>query len=235
VDIRNSLKILSFNTFIPYFYPALMLSIKHWRIKAIGMLNFNPKDRILIPGIGSGHDLPLLPRDVMVEGVDISEVMLGIARAKLKVYRLEKTVHLSITDAERLPFPDQSFDKAILSLFLTCVYDPRKAFAEVVRVLKPGGEILIYDHLIRKKKWSKTILGPLDAAMKFNFCSIVRTVEDCIEGQPVSITKVIPGDPLGFVKGFLLKKNEVAAKADGANSLPNLFKRIFNHGKQKNV
>lgn len=209
-----------------------MFSIKHWRIKALGMLNFNPNDRILLPGVGSGHDLPLLPRDVIVEGVDLSEVMLGIARAKLKVYRLEKRVNLRIADAERLPFPDRSFDKAILSLFLTCVYDPKKAFAEVVRVTKPGGEILIYDHLIRKKKWSDTILGPLDAAMKFNFCSLVRTVEDCIEGQPVSITKVIPGDPLGFVKGFLLKKDEAPVKAEGIHALPNLFKRVFSQGKQ---
>lgn len=204
---NDIVRIASFNSFIPFFYPALMLTIKHWRKKAIGMMNFQPGDRIIIPGVGSGHDLPFLPRTVTVEGLDISEVMPSIASAKRRVYGLEKSVHLSTMDAETLEYPDNSFDKAILSLFLTCVFDPRKAFAEVVRVVKPGGEILIYDHLIRKRKWTQFLVKPLDAVMKYNFCSVVRSVEACIEGQPVTIVRVIPGDPLGFVKGFLLHKD----------------------------
>lgn len=174
------------------------------------MLNFNPGDMIIIPGVGSGHDLPLLPKDIKVEGVDISESMLTIAKAKLKVYGLEKNVHLNIMDAENLGFPNNIFDKAILSLFLTCVFDQRKAFAEVVRVVKPGCEILIYDHLVRKRKWSQFFLEPFDVVMKYNFCSVVRTIESCIEDQPVSIVKVLPGDPLGFIKAFLLHKSSTS-------------------------
>lgn len=205
---RNILKQLSFNTFIPYFYPALMLSLKHWRKNALGMMRFHSGDRVLIPGVGSGHDLPFLPDDIMVEGVDISDVMLKIARAKVRLYGIHNA-NLSIMDAENLQFEDNSFDKAILGLFLTCVFDPRKAFAEVVRVVKPGGQILIYDHLVREKRWSREILKYLDMIMKYNFCSIVRRFEDIIEEQPVTLQECIPGDPVGFVKGFLLSKDEV--------------------------
>jgi phosphatidylethanolamine/phosphatidyl-N-methylethanolamine N-methyltransferase len=204
---QDILKALSFNTFIPFFYPSLMLPLRYYRKRAIRMLNFSPGDMVILPGVGSGHDLPLLPKNIKVEGVDISESMLTIAKAKLKVYGLERNVHLNIMDAENLGFPNNIFDKAILSLFLTCVFDQRKAFAEVVRVVKPGCEILIYDHLVRKKKWSQFFLEPFDVVMKYNFCSVIRTIESCIEDQPVSIVKVLPGDPLGFIKAFLLRKN----------------------------
>ena len=204
---EDIIKALSFNTFIPFFYPALMLPLRYYRKRAIKMLNFHQGDMIFIPGVGSGHDLPSLPKGVRVEGIDISESMLAIAKEKLKLSGVEKNVTLTIMDAENLAFPNNIFDKAILSLFLTCVFDQKKAFAEVVRVVKPGGEILIYDHLIREKRWSKYVLRPFDAVMKYNFCSVIRTIESCIEGQPVSIVRVMPGDPFGYIKTFLLRKD----------------------------
>ncbi len=170
------------------------------------MLSFRPGDRVIIPGVGSGHDLPYIPEYVQVVGIDISDVMLGIAGTKLKVHSNKKNVHLRTMDAEYLDFPDNSFDKAILGLFLTCVYNPNRAFSEVVRVVKTDGEILVYDHLVRRKRWSKHLLKSMDAIMKYNFCSVIRRFDDIIEGQPVSLVNDIPGDPMGFVKGFLLRK-----------------------------
>ncbi len=206
-EFKNIIKQLSFNTFIPYFYPAIMMPLKNWRKKAIGMLSFNSGEKVLIPGVGSGHDLPYLPKDVKIVGIDISDVMISIAESKLRMFSNMEDIALTIMDAENLEFPDNTFDKAILGLFLTCVFDPRKAFAEVVRVVKNDGEILVYDHLIRKKMWSSHILEYMDTIMKYNFCSIIRSFDDIIEGQPVRVIHNIPGDPLGFVKGFLLRKD----------------------------
>lgn len=205
-QLKNIFKQLSFNTFIPVLYPFLMLPLKYWRKKAIGMLSFRPGDRVIIPGVGSGHDLTYIPENVQVVGVDISDVMLGIAGTKLEMHLKKKNVNLRIMDAEDLDFPDNSFDKAILGLFLTCVYNPNRAFSEVVRVVKTDGEILIYDHLVRRKRWSKHLLKSMDVIMKYNFCSVIRRFDDIIEGQPVSLVNDIPGDPMGFVKGFLLRK-----------------------------
>lgn len=203
----DSFKLLSFNTWILPFYPFLMATIRFWRKKAIGMLDFKPGDKILIPGIGSGHDLPFLPKDVKIEGLDIADAMLGIARAKLRIYRLDKNANLRIMDAEKLDYSDNTFDKAILSLFLSVVYNPEKAFREVVRVVKPGGEILVYDHLLREGTIPKIVAKPVDALLKFSFASVTRIFEDVIKDQPVTLEKVISGDPIGFVKGFLLHKN----------------------------
>jgi ubiquinone/menaquinone biosynthesis C-methylase UbiE len=206
MKISDTLKYISFNTWILPFYPILMASIRSWRKKAIGMLNFKPGDKVIIPGVGSGHDLPFLPKDVTVVGIDITDAMLAIAKVKLSVYGIKDNVTLVKSDAEKLDYPDNTFDKAILSLFLTVVYDPKKAFAEVVRVVKPGGEILIYDHVLRQGTIPKIIAKPVDYLLRYNFASVTRIYEEIVEGLPIELVKVIPGDPVGFVKGFLLKK-----------------------------
>ncbi|MBF0320719.1 MAG: methyltransferase domain-containing protein [Nitrospirae bacterium] len=204
--MKNVVKLLSFNTFIPVFYPALMLPIRPWRTKAIKMLDFKSGDRVIVPGVGSGHDLSALPKDVRVDGVDISDVMLGIGKLKLKLFGNDKNVTLNKMDAEKLFFDDNTFDKAILSLFLTVVFDPKKAFAEIVRVVKPGGQILIFDHLFRKGDIPGIVTKPVDAVLSYGFASVARVLDDIIEGHPVTVEKIVKGDPVGFVKGFLLVK-----------------------------
>ncbi|MBF0457477.1 MAG: methyltransferase domain-containing protein [Nitrospirae bacterium] len=201
---KNILKQMSFNTFIPFFYPIMMLPLKGWRRKAIAMLDFRAGDRVIIPGVGSGYDLPHIPHGVSVDGVDISAVMLAIAKNKIRHNPQSITLH--IMDAENLDFPPNTFDKAILDLFITCVHDPEKAFSEIVRVLKPNGEILIYDHLIRVPKWTAPFISGLDFVMKYNFCTVIRVFDDVIKDQPVTVVKEIRGDPFGFIKGFLLRK-----------------------------
>jgi SAM-dependent methyltransferase len=221
-QLKNIVKQFSFNTFIPYFYPFMMLPLKHWRKKAIGLMNFRPGDMVLIPGVGNGYDIPYVPKDASVVGIDISDVMLGLARAKLKLGTYGGSVKLRTMDAECLEFPDNTFDKAILGLFLTCVYDPRKAFSEAVRVVKPGGEILVYDHLVSVGPMQKRLLDAMEPVMKYNFCSVVRSFQDIVEGQGVDVIKIIPGDPFGFVKGFLMRKK--GAEGEESEPKPSRFK-----------
>ncbi|WP_420265230.1 class I SAM-dependent methyltransferase [Candidatus Magnetominusculus dajiuhuensis] len=201
---KNIIKQMSFNTFIPFFYPMMMLPLRGWRKKAIGMLDFQTGDRVIIPGVGSGYDLSYIPHGVSVDGVDISEVMLAIARNRIR--HNTKSITLHIMDAENMDFPANTFDKAILDLFITCVADPQKAFSEIVRILKPKGEILVYDHLIRVPKWADSFMSTIDLVMKYNFCTVIRVFDDVIKGQPVTVVKEIRGDPFGFIKGFLLRK-----------------------------
>jgi ubiquinone/menaquinone biosynthesis C-methylase UbiE len=202
--MKNLIKLMSFNTFIPFFYPALMLPLRPFRKKAIERLNFKSGQKVLVPGVGTGHDLPFIPKDVDVTGIDISDVMLGIGNAKLKVFRRSGNTDLVKMDAEELKFDDATFDKAILSLFLTVVFDPKKAFAEIVRVTKPGGEILIYDHLMRKGGMPDKVARPIESIMRYSFASVTRSLDDIIEGQPVEVKESFTGDAVGFVKGFLL-------------------------------
>ncbi|WP_420266041.1 class I SAM-dependent methyltransferase [Candidatus Magnetominusculus dajiuhuensis] len=205
--MKNVVKLLSYNTFIPFFYPALMLPIKPWRTKAIKMMDFHTGDRVIVPGVGTGHDLSAIPKDVRVDGVDISDVMLGLGKIKLKLFGMEKSVTLSKMDAEKMSFDDNTFDKAILSLFLTVVFDARKAFAEIVRVVKPGGQILIFDHLLRKSSVPNILAKPIDTVLSYSFASVTRVLDDIIEGYPVTVEKTVKGDLLGFIEGYLLVKH----------------------------
>ncbi|MBF0472156.1 MAG: class I SAM-dependent methyltransferase [Nitrospirae bacterium] len=202
--MKNLIKVMSFNTFIPIFYPALMLPLRTFRKKAIGMLNFKAGDKVLIPGVGTGHDLPFIPEDVEVEGIDISDVMLGIGKVKLKALSPNRKINFVKMDAEKMEYKDATFDKAVLSLFLTVVFDPKAAMTEIVRVMKPGAEILVYDHLLSKNTVTSAISKPIDSVLSYGFTNPARTLEDCIDGLPLSVIKTLPGDPVGFMKGYLL-------------------------------
>ena len=99
--------------------------------------------RILEVGVGTGISLPdYAPRNRIV-GVDISEAMLGKARERVEGARLQHVEALEVMDAERLDFPDESFDVVVAQYVVTAVPNPEAALSEFARVLKPGGEIIL--------------------------------------------------------------------------------------------
>jgi ubiquinone/menaquinone biosynthesis C-methylase UbiE len=100
---------------------------------------------VLDVAIGTGLNLPHYPPGVRVTGVDLSPVMLTAAAKRATDLGL--TVELSEADAEHLPFPDASFNTAVCTLSLCSVGDDRAAIAEMYRVLRPGGQLLLLDHV----------------------------------------------------------------------------------------
>ncbi len=100
---------------------------------------------VLDVAIGTGLNLPQYPPGVRVTGVDLSPVML--AAAGKRATDLGLTVALSEADAEHLPFDDASFDTVVCTLSLCSVGDDRAAIAEIHRVLRPGGQLLLLDHV----------------------------------------------------------------------------------------
>jgi phosphatidylethanolamine/phosphatidyl-N-methylethanolamine N-methyltransferase len=99
--------------------------------------------RVLEVGIGTGISLPDYDRGTSLVGVDISEPMLAKARERVRRLRLENVEAISVMDAERLSFADGSFDVVVAQYVVTAVPDPEAALDEFVRVVKPGGEIII--------------------------------------------------------------------------------------------
>jgi phosphatidylethanolamine/phosphatidyl-N-methylethanolamine N-methyltransferase len=99
--------------------------------------------RILEVGIGTGISLPDYSRVHRIVGVDISEAMLDRARERVTGLGLDHVEALEVMDAERLNFPDNSFDVVVAQYVVTAVPHPEAALDEFVRVLRPGGEIVI--------------------------------------------------------------------------------------------
>lgn len=95
--------------------------------------------------IGTGRNLPFYPRGVRISGVELSPAMLAIARDR--AHRLGIHADLVEADAEALPFADASFDTVVCALALCTIPDHAKAIAEMARVLRPGGRLLLLDHV----------------------------------------------------------------------------------------
>jgi ubiquinone/menaquinone biosynthesis C-methylase UbiE len=134
------------------------------RSKAIGYLELRVGQHLLIPGIGTGLDLPLLNPDINVTGLDFNRAML--AKAQQKVCR--ENITLFQGDAQRLPFPDESFDALLFNLLLSVVPDGAAAFCEGWRVLRTGGRAAIFDKFLPED-------GQLTAGRQF-IGLIIRTL-----------------------------------------------------------
>jgi phosphatidylethanolamine/phosphatidyl-N-methylethanolamine N-methyltransferase len=99
--------------------------------------------RVLEVGVGTGISLPLYAPHVRIFGTDISEAMLRKAQQRVKELRLKNIEGLAVMDAEKLEFPDSSFDVVMAQYVVTAVPNPEAALDEFARVLRPGGELII--------------------------------------------------------------------------------------------
>ena len=103
--------------------------------------------RILDVGVGTGLSLSDYSRATKICGVDISEPMLRKAQARVRAEKLGNVEVLSVMDAKNLAFPNSFFDAVVAQYVITAVPDPEGTLDEFVRVLKPGGELILVNHI----------------------------------------------------------------------------------------
>jgi phosphatidylethanolamine/phosphatidyl-N-methylethanolamine N-methyltransferase len=116
------------------------------RTRAIALLNLQPGERVLLVGVGTGADLPLLPQGVQAVGVDISPEMLAQARRKPPLAGREVT--LLQGDAQKLLVDAAAFDAVIFNLILSVIPDGAACLRENLRALKPGGRAVVFDKFL---------------------------------------------------------------------------------------
>src|SRR5579859_1052695 len=95
--------------------------------------------------IGTGLNLPLYPPGIRLTGIDLSAAMLAIARRRAQ--QLGRAVDLREADAHALPFPGAAFDTVVCTFSLCAIPDEHQAVSEMTRVLRPGGLLLLADHI----------------------------------------------------------------------------------------
>ncbi len=103
--------------------------------------------RILEVGVGTGLTLPYYARTSRVVGIDFSEPMLNKARQRVAEEGLTHVETLKAMDAEKLEFPDESFDVVVAQCVVNTVPHAEVALDEFARVLKPGGEIVLLNRI----------------------------------------------------------------------------------------
>ena len=118
--------------------------------------------RTLEVGIGTGLNLPHYAPGAELVGLDPEPEMLALARRRAD--ELGRAVTLVEGSAMALPFPDGSFDSVVCTFVLCGVPDDRSAVAEMVRVLRPGGRLLLADHVVATAwpvRWGQRALEAL--------------------------------------------------------------------------
>jgi phosphatidylethanolamine/phosphatidyl-N-methylethanolamine N-methyltransferase len=103
--------------------------------------------KVLDVGVGTGLELPMFAPSVRITGVDLSEPMLEIARKRVVQAGLANVDELRAMDAMALEYPDAHFDAVVAPYVLTVVPDPHRTLDEMARVVKPGGEIVLVNHI----------------------------------------------------------------------------------------
>lgn len=101
--------------------------------------------RTLEVAIGTGLNLPHYPPDVRLTGIDLSPEMLALAVTRAK--EMGRRIGLTEGDAQYLPFADGSFDTVVCTYALCSIRDDAKAISEMHRVLRPGGRLILVDHI----------------------------------------------------------------------------------------
>ncbi len=116
-----------------------------------------PGGEILVIGVGTGLELPLLPADVRATGVDISAPMLRAARLRVERGALAQVKALMVMDACALEFPDAAFDAALAPYVMSVLPQPERALDEAWRVLRPGGTLIVMNHFSAARGVRRTV------------------------------------------------------------------------------
>ncbi|ACL60891.1 class I SAM-dependent methyltransferase [Methylobacterium nodulans] len=165
--------------------------------------------RILEAGVGTGLSLGYYPAACEVYGVDLSEDMLR--RAALKVHRrgLAHVKGLQVMDVCRLGYADESFDAVVAQFLITLVPDPERALDEFLRVLRPGGEIVLANHFGQADgavARVEQIMAPLCSRIGWSSDFKAARIEAWAKRRGVTFVGLRPTFPGGFFKILRLRK-----------------------------
>ncbi|HEY81890.1 MAG TPA: methyltransferase domain-containing protein [Dehalococcoidia bacterium] len=122
--------------------------------------------RILEVGVGTGKNFPYYPQDAEITAIDFSEKMLKRARAKAEKQKVK--VRLEQMDVQQLDFDDDSFDTVVGTFVFCSVPDPVRGLKEVRRVCRPGGRVLLLEHVLSANRllaWLMNLANPLVASL----------------------------------------------------------------------
>lgn len=144
---------------------------------------------VLEVAVGTGRNFPYYPEDVRLTGIELSPEMLRIARRRAR--ELDREADLRVGDAQALDFPDNRFDTVVLALALCTIPDDRKAVVEARRVLRPGGRLLLLEHVRSPLLLVRAVQRVLDPiTVRFQADHLLREPLDHIEAEGFVVERV---------------------------------------------
>jgi len=156
--------------------------------------------RVIEVGVGTGLGLEHYNKRNRIVGVDISAPMLEKARERVKRLGLNNVESIAVGDAEQLAYPDASFDVVVAQYVVTSVPHPERALDEFVRVVRPGGEIILTTRIGAEtglrgtiEKWLMPVTSRLGWRTEFPWARY----EQWAKGAPVRLLEKRALPPLG--------------------------------------
>ena len=180
--------------------------------------------RILEVGVGTGLSLTDYAPKNQITGIDISEPMLEKARMRVQRLGLHNVRSLSVMDAERLAYPDAAFDVVVAQYVVTAISNPEKALHEFLRVVRPGGEIILTTRVGAEtgvrgtlEKWLMPVTSRLGWRTEFPWARYQKWADDTRNVRLLE-RRVLP--PLGhfWLVRFCKELDDLSAAATGPGS-----------------
>lgn len=206
MKMTNRWNLFIYRLWAPVYDPTVNRIFMPGRRHAVKLLDLKRGERVLIPGVGTGADLPLLPAGVEATGIDLSPEML--VKARLKLDRCPASVKLIEGDAQALLVEPASYDAVILNLILSVIPDGNACLRSALRALKPGGRVVIFDKFLPEG-------GTVSSGRRLmNFFStlfgtdINRRMCDLMKDCPCVMTHDEPSIGGGLYRVILLRKTE---------------------------
>jgi len=183
------------------------------RRRAVAAVNRLAGPRVLEVGVGTGLALPAYRRDLSVVGIDLSREMLEKAKERVEAERLPHVRGLLEMDAERMAFADASFDIAVAMFTASVVPDAKRLFAEMSRVVRPGGHLLFVNHFAAEggpRWWVERAMAPLSRRLGWHPDFALRDLLD-LESAAVESMEACP--PAGIFTLLQVRNPEGFAQA----------------------
>jgi phosphatidylethanolamine/phosphatidyl-N-methylethanolamine N-methyltransferase len=168
------------------------------RRRAVAEVNRLPGSRVLEVGVGTGLALPHYRGDKRVVGVDLSREMLEKAADRVRAERLGHVVGLAEMDAEHMAFADGAFDIAVAMFTASVVPDAKRLYAEMSRVVRPGGQLLFVNHFAAEdgpRWWVERAMAPLSRLLGWHPDFALR---DLLDPAAEQVEVMEPCQPAGL-------------------------------------
>ena len=192
-------------TFYEPIYDLIGNRFNDWRKQSIALSGAQTAEDILLLGAGTGIDLEFMRNYSNVTAVDITPAM--IETLKQRAQKLQMNVDARVMNAQKLEFPDQSFDVVFLHLILAVIPDAYACIREVDRVLKPGGTVMVMDKFLKKNEKPSILRKVANKITKLFFSEINRKIEDIVAATSLVIEEDIEMGLQGNFRILKLKKH----------------------------
>lgn len=204
-DKRKADKAKLYKQLAPAYEVLFPLVIRNHIRSSIESLDIPAGSRVLEVGIGTGVSMPVYPHHASVTGIDLNEPMLEVAQKRIE--RNQWThFELKTMNAEQLDFPDETFDFVTAFHVVTVVSDPSRMMAEVTRVLKPGGRLLIINHFRSRRKWIAQMVDRADSVTRHLGWRTNLESKQIVQDLPLEVERLYKSSPLSLFTIMRAKK-----------------------------